>query len=79
MDSPVQISRELSKIDLNQLKLVLKGVNLMDLHLQYRGEGNENLVFSLADVGIILFIMFFCSLGHDEIEERILLILIISN
>ncbi|KAK7590232.1 hypothetical protein V9T40_001845 [Parthenolecanium corni] len=54
MDSPVQISRELSKIDLNQLKLVLKGVNLMDLHLQYRGEGNENLVFSLADIKYVL-------------------------
>lgn len=57
MTNPVQISRELSRVDLSQLKLPLEDVNLLNLHLQYRGEGNENLVFSLVDVGILLFIV----------------------
>ena len=53
MTNPTQPVSELSKADLDELKLPLMDVDFMDLNLQYRGEGNENLVFSMLDVSTV--------------------------
>lgn len=53
MTNPTRTASELLKADLDELKLPLMDVDFVDLNLQYRGEGNENLVFSMLDVSML--------------------------